>query len=97
MDFVSFRKLIIYDPCLFFPSLGLLINAPIIGHPAPWEDPRQIQLYKLSGLSGRFERLFCPGGGGNGGGLVSKSLAPQGKHGTVALYPKSDNSVQLFC
>ena len=35
------------------------------------------------GLYGRFERLFYPGGGGNDGGLVSKSLAPGGKQGTL--------------
>ena len=34
------------------------------------------------GLSGRFESLYYPGGGGNEGGLVSKSLAPRGKQGT---------------
>ena len=35
------------------------------------------------GLYERFERLFYPGGGGNEGGLVSKSLAPRGKQGTL--------------
>ena len=34
------------------------------------------------GLLGGFERSFYPTGGGNEGGLVSVSLAPQGKQGT---------------
>ena len=35
------------------------------------------------GFNGRFKRLFHPGGGGNEGGLVFKSLTPQGKQGTL--------------
>ena len=35
------------------------------------------------GLIRGFERLTYPGGGGNEGGLFSKSLAPRGKQGTL--------------
>ena len=35
------------------------------------------------GLLRGFERLTHPGGGGNDGGLFSKSLAPRGKQGTL--------------
>ena len=35
------------------------------------------------GLIQGFERLTYPGGGGNEGGLFSKSLAPRGKRGTL--------------
>ena len=37
----------------------------------------------LWGLVGGFERSFYPAGGGNEGGLVSVSLAPQGKQDFV--------------
>ena len=49
----------------------------------PWGgDPGQIQLY-IWELLGGFERSFYPAGGGNEGGLVSVSLATQGKQGTL--------------
>ena len=50
----------------------------------PWGGggPEQIQLNIWELLWG-FERSFYPAGGGNEGGLVSVSLATQGKQGTL--------------
>jgi len=50
--------------------------APIIGHPLGGGTPGKYNF--VWGLIVGFEG-FYPGGGGNEGGLVSKSLAPRGK------------------
>ena len=54
--------------------------ASIIGHPLEG-DPGKFNVEW--GLIRGFERLTYPGGGGNEGGLFSKSLAPRGKQGTL--------------
>ena len=55
-------------------------NASIIGHPLGG-TPGKFNVEW--GLIRGFERLTYPGGGGNEGGLFSKSLAPRGKQGTL--------------
>ena len=51
--------------------------ASIIGHPLGGGTPGKFNVEW--GLIREFERLTYPGGGGNEGGLFSKSLAPRGK------------------
>ena len=57
------------------------IYASIIGHPLGGGTPGKFNVEW--GLIRGFERLTYPGGGGNEGGLFSKSLAPRGKQGTL--------------
>ena len=55
-------------------------NASIIGHPLGGTPG----IFNVEwGLIRGFEQLTYPGGGGNEGGLFSKSLAPRGKQGTL--------------
>ena len=56
-------------------------NASSIGHPLGGGTPGKFNIEW--GLIRGFERLTYPGGGGNEGGLFSKSLAPRGKQGTL--------------
>ena len=62
-------------------SAPLKCNASIIGHPLGGGTPGKFNVEW--GLIRGFERLTYPGGGGNEGGLFSKSLAPRGKQGTL--------------
>ena len=64
---------------LFLPLVSPC-NASIIGHPLGGTPGK---LNVEWGLIRGFERLTYPGGGGNEGGLFSKSLAPRGKQGTL--------------
>ena len=49
----------------------------------PWGGGNPGKFNVEWGLIRGFERLTYPGGGGNEGGLFSKSLAPRGKQGTL--------------
>ena len=65
-------------PCVLIESDDTY--ASIIGHPLGG-TPGKFNVER--GLIRGFERLTYPGGGGNEGGLFSKSLAPRGKQGTL--------------